>query len=154
VGSPLSKSASCTKFQIPLNQNEENSLDFHLSIPAISHAIVCIESDWPADCSSWRSVDVCLSIVSGLAFPESGRAFIAQNTSITNTEARERGFARVALLLSLRFWTAIIQSKMLCKVNLPVTMHPRPSESLIPNPVMQNVGGGSPPPIRVCPSLS
>lgn len=35
-----------------------------------------------------------------------------------------------------------------------MTIHPRPSESLIPNTVMQNVECGSPPPIRVCPSLS
>jgi hypothetical protein len=91
--------------KFPLNQNEENSLDFHLSIPATCHEIACVESDLLADCSSLYSVNVCLSIVSGLAFPESGRAFIAQNASTTNTDARERGFARVTLPLSLRFWT-------------------------------------------------
>jgi hypothetical protein len=35
-----------------------------------------------------------------------------------------------------------------------VTIQPRPEESLIDVPVMQNCAGGNPPPIRVCPSSS
>lgn len=40
------------------------------------------------------------------------------------------------------------------EINLPVTMQPRPVKSLMLLPVMQNFAGGSPPPMRVCPSSS
>jgi hypothetical protein len=37
---------------------------------------------------------------------------------------------------------------------LPVTMQPRPAESTMLVRVMQNWDGGSPPPMRACPSSS